>query len=157
MMSTEKNTTQWESVPVKDLNKPVTKDQNGVKIQFMLSPSDVPAAWRARKVEKENSGHQYEIEFKYLSSPEPVRIESQGNGVELEVGKNSKRIYKIILNPSEICENESEVQVEIRMGVLVKDVVKKQEKSGVLNEGNLNALLRFFNPIKNVFKESHQH
>lgn len=156
MMTTE-NTTQWETVPVKDLNKPVTKDQNGVKIQFMLSPSDVPAAWRARRIDNDKMGSRYEIEFKYLSSPEPVRIESQGNGVNFEVGKNSKRIYKIILDSQAICEGESEVQVEIRMGILAKNLVKKQGESGDFNEGNLDALLRFLNPLKNVFKELHSH
>ncbi len=38
------------------------------------------------------------VEFKYLSGNEAKVIQNQDDGVSIEVGKNSKRIYRIILD-----------------------------------------------------------
>lgn len=135
-------TSEWSDVPAKEINKPKERNQQGVKIQFMLSPSDIPAAYRA--VDKDGK---YIIEFKYLSSPEPTRTTEQGDGVSLEIGKNSRRIYKIILTPKSLCANESKsVEIEIKFIISADNALKEMEKSGILNSGNTDAIRRFLKP-----------
>lgn len=143
---------EWSSVSAKALNKPVTKDQNGVKIHFMLSPSDVPAAWRSLRETAPGHPDKFIIEFKYLSAHEPTRIETREAGVSLEVGKKSKKIYKIILDSASLCGDRSEVQVEIKMSVVAQHALEKTAKESDLNSGNLDAITRFLQPAANLFQ-----
>lgn len=148
-------TKEWSSVSAKALNKPVTKDRNGVKIHFMLSPSDVPVAWRSLRASSPGQSDKFIIEFKYLSAQEPTKIESQENGVSFEVGKKSKKIYKIILDSADLCADRSEVQVEIIMGVVAQHALEKTAKSSDVNSGNLDAITRFLHPAAKLFSGLH--
>ncbi|WP_191830514.1 hypothetical protein [Pseudomonas fluorescens] len=86
---------EWISVSQHDLNEVESKQQRGgLKLQFMVAPSDLPSAWRVIH-EKSNT---VEVEFKYLGGSEPKLLEHCANNITLEVGKHSKRIYKITLN-----------------------------------------------------------
>lgn len=146
---------EWSSVSAKALNKPVTKDRNGVKIHFMLSPSDVPAAWRTLRITTPGGADRFVIEFKYLSSQESTKIEDQGGGVSLEMGKKSKKIYKIILDSADLCMNRSEVQVEIKMSIVAQHAIEKTAKGSDVNPGNLDAIARFLQPAVNLFSGMH--
>lgn len=146
---------EWSSVSAKALNKPVTKDQNGVKIHFMLSPSDVPAAWRSLRETSPGQPDKFIIEFKYLSAQEPTRTETRGDGVYFEVGKKSRKIYKIILDSAFLGIDRSEVQVEIKMGVVAQNALEKTAKTNDLNSGNLDAITRFLQPASNLFQGLH--
>lgn len=146
---------EWSSVSAKALNKPVTKDRNGVKIHFMLSPSDVPAAWRTLRISSPGEADRFVIEFKYLSSQESTKIEDQGDGVSLERGKRSKKIYKIILDSADLCAEQSEVQVEIKMSIVAQHAIEKTAKNRDINTGNLDAITRFLQPAANLFSGMH--
>lgn len=89
---------EWVSVSQSDLNEVESKEQRGIKLEFMFSPADLPTAWRVVP----EKGLTYVVEFKYLSDSEPKRLELQERGIVFEVGKNSKRIYKIRLDFSEL-------------------------------------------------------
>ena len=58
----------------------------------------MPTAWRVSHIRDE----EFVVEFKYLSGPESKTIEFQSDGVILELGKNSRRIYKILLDTSKL-------------------------------------------------------
>lgn len=85
---------EWISVSQHELNEIESKEQRGIKLQFMLSPADLPTAWRGYHINSTT----LVVEFKYLSSNEAKVIQSQDDGVSIEAGKNSKRIYRIILD-----------------------------------------------------------
>ena len=88
----------WVTVSQHDLNEVESKEQRGIKLEFMFSPSDLPVAWRIGPAK----GDTHVVEFKYLTDSEPKKVEHKADGVSLELGKNSKRIYKIFLDFSEI-------------------------------------------------------
>jgi len=85
---------EWVSVSQHDLNEVESQEQRGLKLQFMIAPNDLPTAWRITRLK----GDTVEVEFKYLAGSEPKQIEHCNDNVTLEVGKNSKRIYKITLD-----------------------------------------------------------
>lgn len=85
---------EWISVSQHDLNEVESKEQRGIKLQFMFSPADLPTAWRGYHMNSKT----LVVEFKYLSGNEAKVIQNQDDGVSIEVGKNSKRIYRIILD-----------------------------------------------------------
>lgn len=147
-MKTEK-ITEWLVVPQSDINKPESKNHNGVKIQFMLSPADVPIAWRERLDDAEGKPGIYIIEFKYLSSPEPVRTAEHGDGVEVIFGKNSKRVYSIAIDLNKVfhaAEND-EIQLELKLGLAADHSVEQLEHEGTLRSGNADAIRRFLKPV----------
>ncbi|WP_339466777.1 hypothetical protein [Pseudomonas sp. EA_65y_Pfl2_P74] len=85
---------EWISVSQHELNVIESKEQRGIKLQFMFSPADLPTAWRGYHIDSTT----LVVEFKYLSGSETKVIQNQDDGVSIEVGKNSKRIYRIILD-----------------------------------------------------------
>ncbi|EIU7182441.1 hypothetical protein F6S41_20950 [Pseudomonas aeruginosa] len=88
---------EWISVSQKDINKP-SKPQiyNGARTQFMMSPSDIPSAFRYSIDEDAHSDKIHgTIEFKYLSESETLRKLSTDSNMEIEVGTQSGRVYKI--------------------------------------------------------------
>lgn len=132
----------WSSVAAKELNKPETKNQQGVKIQFMLSPADIPTAYRAYGLDG-----LFFVEFKYLGSTEQTKTLEEQKGVSLEVGKNSRRIYKITVDPAVLCRGqEADVEVEIKFAVSADNALKEMKKTGALNQGNADAIRRFLSP-----------
>lgn len=54
----------------------------------------------------------YVVEFKYLYDSEPKRIDYLPDGSKFEVGKNSKRIYKIYFDFSQLA-SEGEMLVDL--------------------------------------------
>lgn len=144
-MMESKVTTEWVSVPHKEINKPEEKDQQGVKVKFMLTPTDIPIAWRAFR-EGENTHHDKLIlEFKYLVASEPLRQFEQAQGVTVFLGKNSKRVYRIVVDVNYFSSlpDSHEVNIHVKVGDAAEKTVKDMNRNGELNEGNASALKRF--------------
>lgn len=167
MMSTE-TTRQWLTVHQSDINKPKTKTQDGIKIQFMLSPSDIPTAWREYR-DKSNGTHGFHvIEFKYLASAEPTQIIAHSNEVQMEIGKSSKRVYKIKINLDEVLKKinsheiesenpkketesnrniEAEEKTEYEISTTTDKLVAEELKAlGDVGSGNADAIQRIVKP-----------
>ncbi|MDR9750996.1 hypothetical protein RG836_06025 [Pseudomonas sp. SZMC_28357] len=121
---------EWISVSQHDLNEVESREQRGLKVQFMVAPSDLPSAWRVVH-EKADS---VEVEFKYLGGNEPKQLEHCSNNITLEVGKNSKRIYKITLDVRSV-PTSGELMIS-----RAADVV---EHGSGLNKGNSEVIHRF--------------
>jgi hypothetical protein len=126
---------EWISVSQHELNEVESKEQRGIKLQFMLSPADLPTAWRGYHL----ADTTVVVEFKYLSSNESKLIEHQGEGVSLEVGKNSKRIYRIILDVTKI---------PFSGAIMVSRAAVALEQSHGLNKNNSEVIQKFLTSKK---------
>ena len=82
--------TEWLQLDGKQLNPLQKREIRGVKIDVYLSPYDVPEAVRGFYDE---SVARFVIEFKYLGE-ESTRLKRHKH-LELRVGKNSGRLYRI--------------------------------------------------------------
>lgn len=82
--------TEWLQLDGKRLNPLQEREIRGVKIDVYLSPYDVPEAVRGFYDE---SIPRFVIEFKYLGE-ESTRLQRHKH-LELRVGKNSGRLYRI--------------------------------------------------------------
>lgn len=91
---------EWITVDVNDVNKEVTKNLNGVEVRMRFSPYDVPRRFRGYR---ETNSNFYVVEFEYLT-PEDTRTEipCPSSPVQLEIGKNSQRIYKVVLDMNKV-------------------------------------------------------
>lgn len=70
--------------------------RQGVQVKMAVSPYDVPQGVRGY-TDKTTSN--FVIEFKYLVEDEPhVQTAHENPHVRVEIGKNSKRIYRIMLD-----------------------------------------------------------
>jgi hypothetical protein len=115
--------TEWITVDVNDVNKEAVKTLNGVNVRMMFSPYDVPRLFRGYKCP--DNSEIFVIEFKYLTD-EPLlsRKSSPDAPIELEVGVNSKRIYKIQLDMKKLdCQ-----AVRLEAIQLAENVVGEIEK-----------------------------
>ena len=121
---------EWISVFQHELNTVESHERGGIKLQFMLSPADLPTAWRAYPVEQNT----FAVEFKYLSGNEAKYFESLDDGVTLEVGKNSKRVYRIVLDLLRI-PSPGEIMINRAAGAL--------EQSHSLNKRNSDVIHKF--------------
>lgn len=95
---------EWIRISQRDINQPSgTEEFNGSRTQFMLSPSDVPTAYRSHWETIDSAHVRFFIEFKYLSESESTKVNKPTNDLEIHTGTKSKRIYKlsIVLNKQE--------------------------------------------------------
>jgi len=84
--------TEWLQVDTQDLNKEVTKTIRDVRVKVSLSPYDVPQMVRGFR---ETDSDFFVIELKYLTD-EPIKaVQAKNAPIELGVGVNSGRIYRI--------------------------------------------------------------
>lgn len=112
---------EWVEVDVNKINKEVQKDILGVGVKISFSPYDVPRRYRSYR---DTNGKFFVIEFQYLLD-EGTRIEkpSPEAPIELEIGENSKRIYKIKIDTTKIkCES-----VSVEFEPLARNVVEAIE------------------------------
>ncbi|WP_339494927.1 hypothetical protein [Pseudomonas sp. RA_105y_Pfl2_P56] len=121
---------EWVLVSQHELNEVESQEQRGLKLQFMVAPADLPTAWRITH----ESSNIAEVEFKYLGGNEPKSTEHVNSNVTLEVGKNSKRIYKITLDMHKVAAS-GELMIS-----RAADVV---EHSSWLNKNNSDVIHRF--------------
>lgn len=88
--------TEWISISQGDINQPSgTERLNGSRTQFMLSPSDIPRAYRIYWESINDQLTRFFIEFKYLSESESKKLNKGFGDLEIYTGTNSKRIYKL--------------------------------------------------------------
>lgn len=130
---------QWFKVQQEVVNKPQSSSTRGVKVQVMVSPSDVPSAVRSFM----DDANHYVIEFKYLSSPEKSIKKRSDNGVEIHIGKNSKKIYLIKVDCDHVMRNSG--------GKLVLEMILEAEydisrhSECPINSDNKNVINNIFN------------
>lgn len=134
---------QWLTIDQKDINKPKNKKSNGVKVQVMISPSSVPSA--VRSYIDEELGKLI-VEFKYLSSSERLVSEMGSNDVEFFVGKNSGKIYKVVLSCDKIASEGGRFALE-----MIVDAEDSLDSNNVkVNKGNKLAIENFLKSTASV-------
>lgn len=113
---------EWVEVDVNKINQEVRKDISGVEVKVSFSPYDVPRRYRSYR---DANGKFFVIEFQYLLDEATVAKKATPNApIELEVGENSKRIYKIKLDTSVIkCD-----AVNVEFEPLARNVLETIEK-----------------------------
>jgi hypothetical protein len=86
----------WIKTNTFDLSSRRGKAKNNLERQLLLSPYDVPNAVRTY-----SEDDKIVIEFKYINISEHRDLHKGDNGdVTLEVGEQSKRLYKIFIKQS---------------------------------------------------------
>ncbi|MCX5590895.1 hypothetical protein [Alcaligenes endophyticus] len=108
--------TDWVNVRYEEANRSTAQKNAGVTVRFMTSPLDVPDMWRHVVQPTSSGGAEFIFEFKYLAAKEPLRSFVK-DGVKLEVGKNSKRVYRIVIPITEAPEPGKSVEFKIQLVV----------------------------------------
>jgi len=85
------------------------KKLEGVKVQVLVSPHDVPKALRGYV---SDDGRSFTIEFCYIS-PEPTVEKSLEPHVTAQIGKNSGRLYAIKLDMRSLQAKSVSLRVEV--------------------------------------------
>lgn len=133
---------EWVMIPSKDINKPERIYKDGAGFQFMISPSDIPVAYRM-VMESGAKPVQYVIEFKYLSGPEERKTVAHKDGVTLEVGKLSQKIYKVMIDLAVAAKAEGRTSYKLEFVVpVLEHSVEAFEHEGALRTGNADAVKR---------------
>jgi hypothetical protein len=100
----------WITIDPDEINKEITKVIQGVSVKVSFSPYDVPRRFRGYK---DPDSEFFIIEFEYLMDEETQHhMISPQCPVELEVGENSQRIYKIILDTKKLGSGEVQLNTE---------------------------------------------
>lgn len=139
----------WISVSQEAINKPESEVKNGIKIHFMISPFDIPVATRAIVDDSNGSPGIYILEFKYISTEEKTRHIPKGTrGVSFEVGKNSRKIYRIEVDLREVAGTAPGVDIQLAINFNVDSTIKEMESnsSPAVSHGNADAIRRMFSP-----------
>jgi len=87
-------TSEWIEVDPSAVNPPKTEELDGVEVTVLMSPYDIPKALRGRY---DKSSKRFVIEFHYIGD-EATRDEPSEGHLVLRLGKNSGRLYGIILD-----------------------------------------------------------
>lgn len=129
----------WIEVSQKEVNKPQSSRVQGVRVQLMISPLDVPNATRAR-VDDETSN--FVVEFRYLSGSEPKVTVPQHDGVSFVLGKNSRKIYQIVLDHGHFSHQQCE-HLDLTIGLQIAENEVEQFESSpkkLFRAGNVTAI-----------------
>ena len=123
----------WIQVDQKTVNPPRLERHQGVNLQVMVSPYDVPEAIRG---EYDQGIKKFVVELKYLSAEEPPYEKlTKGGGIVLYVGERTKRIYRIEIDVDAL----DATQVSLIIGRL-EDAI--DELPAVTRSGNYGAAKR---------------
>ena len=124
ILSNKKNKAMMEWIAVEDrqINREVQKDIRGINVTVAFSPYDVPRRFRGYRDPITNL---FIIDFEYLLD-ETTRPEksSPDSPIELEIGENSKRIYRIKIDVAKLgCD-----AVRLEFEPLARNVIGEIQK-----------------------------
>lgn len=135
-------TTEWMNVSHEAINKPEETNIRGIRVEMMISPSDLP---KASRIVCDEDSDEIAIEFRYLFNNEPIIISQDRNGIKFHSGKNSGKIYRIVVNPTNIA-NGSENTIELTLAIQVAEESLSNSMK-VSNEGNAKAIRNYFHEL----------
>lgn len=143
---------EWITVSQEEINKPTSENKNGIKIHFMISPFDVPVATRAGVEPAEIGPGTYFLEFKYISEEKNSRIVNGEQGIQFEVGKNSRKIHKILIDLSKFTDGMSHAELNVAVSFQIDSSLKDLEisSSSLVNSNNADAIRKIIKGSKNT-------
>ena len=127
----------WTEVDYSDINGlTVEKNPSDDKVKFslMLSPMDVPIAWR-HSVEDQK----IVIDFQYVSNGEALNYKDIG-GISFALGKNSRRIYKILVDVVGLVSSGMHVG-SIAFELKVAEATSELNNTGAVKRPNAKAIM----------------
>ncbi|WP_158664905.1 hypothetical protein [Pseudomonas sp. SWI44] len=141
---------EWITVSQEEINKPTSENKNGIKIHFMISPFDVPVATRAGVEESDKGPGTYFLEFKYISEEKNSRIINGDTGIQFEVGKNSRKIHKIMIDLSKFTDGISDSELNVAVSFNIDESLKDLESgsSNLVNSNNADAIRKIIRGSK---------
>ncbi|MDX3740185.1 hypothetical protein [Pseudomonas sp.] len=141
---------EWITVSQEEINKPTSENKNGIKIHFMISPFDVPVATRAGVEGSDNEPGIYFLEFKYISDEKNSRLVNGGPGIQFEVGKNSRKIHKIMIDLSKFTNGISDSELNVAVSFNIDESLKDLESSNssLVNSNNADAIRKIIRGSK---------
>lgn len=135
----------WEKVDYSDVSAAWPSSDNTSNVEYLISPSDVPSAWRECIDPVRGDQSKVFMEFKYLSSSEPIK-ELMSEGVTFKLGKNSNRVYEIELLLKNIgamadkLERDGMSDLRYELEALTLRLVSRFLNSPEIREGNAEAI-----------------
>lgn len=131
----------WIALNGADYDAVKKTSKQGIVFEESISPYDIPQALRAFKTADEK----WHIELRYLAA-EPVTHEKLLN-VSLQKGKNSGRIYSIIIGPISHQADAAAIvqQIQKALGEKLRELAKKSKSS---DENSEIAKRRYSVPLK---------
>jgi hypothetical protein len=99
-----------EWIPIANLSpRPERRDSQGVRVDLLVSPYDIPEALRGEYVREKGY---FQIEFKYISSEDTYEKPEMEN-VTVRLGRNSGRLYAIELDVNALQATSVELRIKI--------------------------------------------
>jgi hypothetical protein len=133
---------EWIAVDTAEINKEVAEDIQGVTVKVSYSPYDVPFKWRGGH--EEGNPHFFIIEFQYAVDEELTHVEQPVDNlpVELIVGDNDRRIYKVRIDLEKCMSNRYRVEM--------RPTDEKTRPADVIKDAALEAIRKYRDtvPIK---------
>lgn len=141
---------EWITVSQEEINKPTSENKNGIKIHFMISPFDVPVATRAGVEPSDTGPGVYFLEFKYISEEKNSRTVNTDHGIQLEVGKNSRKIHKILIDLAKYTNGVSDAELNVAVSFKIDESLRDLESSGssLVNTNNADAIRKIIKASK---------
>ena len=112
---------EWIQLDTSQLNKPRREKAGNLEINVFASPYDVPEAVRGYYDEEER---RFTIEFKYMGESEQLVSDAQHEGVNLKIGRHSRRLYRIEIDTEALKAKTIELNVHVNKAI--EDLSKKQ-------------------------------
>jgi len=107
-----------EWIPIANLSpRPERRDSQGVWVDLLVSPYDIPEALRGEYVREKGY---FQIEFKYISSEDTYEKPEMEN-VTVRLGRNSGRLYAIELDIHAL--QATSVQLRIKIAEELKNAL----------------------------------
>lgn len=110
----------WIKLQSLKLNPVRHENVSGTDVEVAFSPYDVPDAARGYRDQANNC---YVFEFRYISGDEPLEATLREEGVKVWTGKNSHRVYSLMVDASNI-QNRSLIvdTLRTRLGSAIEKV-----------------------------------
>lgn len=150
----------WHNVSPSTISKLMDEEEPNTGFTFLISPLDIPAAWRSSDEDLGNEDCAT-IEFKYLSSPEHFKSVKLFSSVLLDIGKDSKRIHKIHFTK---CRHESRSEKFDEFPYVTletfKNALQELKAKEHLRKGNIDSIFILLDdeePLKTIICQNEEH
>lgn len=113
----------WIPVNTSEINELRVVSLHGVNVNVYLSPYDVPRGIRGYF---DREADRFAIEFQYIVKEPTKKLDGKDGVVTVYVGKNSGRLYRILINVNKI--KVDHVALEVRVSELVSEKISELKK-----------------------------
>lgn len=102
---------EWIKLDQVALDQPSTESMHGADIEVHLSPYDIPEAARGYL---SNDRRTFVLEFRYITTQEPLVTENPMHAVTVHVGRHSQRLYRLEIDLAKLDRRSDQLTVNIK-------------------------------------------